>query len=216
MEIVPVVPNCSSGGNTKTPQISPAKQWCFTLNNYSQNDFTSLCEFFSSNGAYIIGEEVGAEGTPHLQGYIRFNKKCRPLSLNLNPKIHWEKCKGSEVQNIAYCSKDGKFSTNINIPVPKKPVKTLTEAQLYNWQKEIIEIIKQPPDDRSIYWYWEENGNMGKTTFAKYLALTYKAIPIEGKKTIYYIVPQNSNLKYIYLISNEVWKNIYLMVRWRK
>lgn len=184
-------------GNTK--QVAPAKKWCFTYNNYSVEDYSKIIEILSSNSSikYIIGEEIGASETPHLQGYINSEKKIRPFTLFPNmTKIHWEKCKGSEEQNIKYCSKDGKFKTNIKI---KKPIKTLSESQLRIWQKEIIDIITNEPDDRKIYWYWEPEGNMGKTTFGKYLSIKHGAIPIEGKKNdILYCAAEHESEIYIF------------------
>jgi len=178
-EMVPMVPE--SLGNTKpnSKRDSPAKMWCFTLNNYNENDIKIL-ELAFNGSKYIIGKEVGESGTPHLQGYVNFNDKKRLTALKkIHDKVHWEKCKGSEEDNIKYCSKDGNIITNIKI---KKPLKLLKEEQFYEWQKFVINIIKQEPDDRKIYWIWEEKGNKGKTTFAKYLSATYGAIPVEGKK----------------------------------
>jgi len=57
-------------GNTN-PRPNQCKRWCFTFNNYNQEDYTNLIKTFTKmNIGYIIGEEVGANGTPHLQGYI--------------------------------------------------------------------------------------------------------------------------------------------------
>lgn len=170
-------------GNTKTSTIKrviPCIKWCFTLNNYTDKEYDYLkTELETLETKYIIGKEVGENGTPHLQGYVNFIKKVRPLEKIKNKRIHWEKCKGSEEANIKYCSKDGNYITNLKI---KKPLKILKEEQLFEWQKEIINIIKEEPDDRLIYWFWEEIGCAGKTTFAKYLAHKYGAVPVEGKK----------------------------------
>jgi len=169
-------------GNTKqTPkQDSDCKQWCFTINNYTELELKHLVDALDSDDKYIIGKEVGKEGTPHLQGYICFKQKKRLTAVKkINGRAHWEKCKGTQEDNIKYCSKDGNYITNIKI---KKPLKILKEEQLYEWQKDIINIITDEPDDRTIHWYWEDKGNVGKTTFMKYLCAKYNAIPIEGKK----------------------------------
>lgn len=168
-------------GNTK--QDSPAKMWCFTLNNYTDDEFLHIKNSLSSDSSnkWIIGKETGESGTPHLQGYCNFNKKTRLTALKkINTRIHWEKCKGSEDQNIKYCSKDNNYEL-FNIKI-KKPIKTLKEEQLYDWQKNLINIVESEPDDRTVYWYWEPTGKAGKSTFAKYLGIKYGAIPVEGKK----------------------------------
>ena len=99
------------GGNTISPspcQISPAKRWCFTLNNYTEEDLSSIKSVFEVEcDLIVVGMEEGKEGTPHLQGYVEFKRKLRPLSLGLNRGIHWEKSKGTRKQNFDYCRKQG-------------------------------------------------------------------------------------------------------------
>ncbi|GAC77799.1 replication protein, partial [uncultured marine virus] len=104
----------SSGGEVilnspPTKQISPAKRWCFTLNNYTDTDISSIVPIFDEKcKIVIIGKEIGEENeTPHLQGYLEFHTKLRPLSLGLNSKIHYEKARGNMMQNVEYCKKEG-------------------------------------------------------------------------------------------------------------
>lgn len=49
------------------------------------------------------------------------------------------------------------------------------------WEKEILEKIKEEPDDRTIWWYWEPEGLAGKTQLCKYLTVHHGAIPVSGK-----------------------------------
>jgi hypothetical protein len=115
------------------PRINPAKAWCFTLNNYTENEHGALVQLFSSVADkyfYIVGEEVGESGTPHLQGYIeKKTGRFRPLPMfevmrpgnnqegALVNAMHFEKAKGNRTQNYKYCSKDDKFVTNIPKPI---------------------------------------------------------------------------------------------------
>lgn len=178
--------NSSTGGvilNPPVRQISPSKKWCFTFNNYTQEDvdeivpkIDELCDMA------IVGKEVGASGTPHLQGYVVFKKKCRPRN-SFNQKIHWEKAKGNHRENHDYCSKEGKIIFVKGFP-PKwacKPVKVLNDDKLRPWEIEVIGNIECEPDDRTIYWYWSKSGNMGKTTFTKYLVMRHHATILAGK-----------------------------------
>lgn len=174
-------------GNTITKpepkkRITASKYWCFTLNNYTKEEYDSIITFLNlAPNKYIIGKEKGEKGTPHLQGYINFEDKCRPLEKKeLCKRIHWEKCKGTEEDNIKYCSKDGDYIVK-GLKV-NKPIKLIKEDMLYTWQKEIIEVVKKEPDDRVIYWYWSDGGKVGKTQFAKYLSYHYGAVPVDGKK----------------------------------
>lgn len=171
-------------GNTKPPpkQESPKKRWCLTLNNYSDSEYFNLIDSFSSNSSnkWIIGKEVGESGTPHLQIYINFEKKTRFSAIKkINDRLHIESARGSEIENIKYCSKDNIYECQ-NLKIPK-PLKLLDESKLYKFQKIILDIIKGEPDDRDIYWFKDDNGGTGKTSFCKLLCAKYGAIMLGGK-----------------------------------
>ena len=95
------------GGNTKSPP-APSKKWTFTLNNYTDEEVDVFCSNCSKVGQYFFGKEVGESGTPHLQGFVEFFAKKRPLAvfkgLGLD-RIHWEKMRGTIDQSIVYYSK---------------------------------------------------------------------------------------------------------------
>lgn len=179
-KIVPIVPEIIEEGNTKTSskQISPAVKWCFTFNNYTEKDIEDIIYSFSSNSSkYIFENEKGENGTPHLQGYISFKKKRRPSELNLNKKIHWEKVKGSEDDNIKYCSKDFREkvknckiwkSDNILIPMEVKII-----SELRPFQKQLLDIVLGEVDEGKIIWIYDEEGQMGKTQFLRYMNVKY-------------------------------------------
>jgi len=170
-------------GNTK-PQPSPAKHWFFTLNNYSETDIDKISSIVPEIcDSWIFQEETGENGTPHLQGYICFKKKDRPFNKFDNKKIHWEKCK-SPKDAIKYCSKEetrtGSIYKSNNIKL-EKPLKIIKKEQLYKWQKDIVSIISDEPDDRTIFWYWERKGGVGKSALVKYLCFHYDALICSGK-----------------------------------
>ena len=80
------------------------RRWCFTLNNYSEEE-CELSEKLDCN-SIIVGKEVGECGTKHLQGFIKFKLPKRLAALKkLSDRAHWEKAKGSDLQNLEYCSK---------------------------------------------------------------------------------------------------------------
>jgi hypothetical protein len=177
--------NSSKGeGNTKPPpkQGSPQKNWCMTLNNYSEEEYNSLISFFNSNSSnrWIIGKEVGAEGTPHLQCFCHFDEKIRFTAIKKAcDRLHIEPCKGKEQDNLKYCSKDGNYETNVKF---KRDKVFLSIEELNAWELKIDNICRNEiPDDRIIYWVYSKSGNMGKTTFCKYLQNTYDACIIGGK-----------------------------------
>ncbi len=185
-----IVPSSSKGKNGNTihsspkKQISPAKHWCFTLNNYSKEHIKLILNICSnSSNKYIFQEEIGDNNNEHLQGYIEFTKKVRPKSLfNAIPQIHWEKTRNIQA-SIAYCqkqeSRNGQiFSKGIN-RIWSFP--TLSSDKFYTWQKNLNKIVQSKPDTRTIYWYWDTKGNTGKSTFCKYLHRQYGAIILSGK-----------------------------------
>lgn len=166
-------------------QISPSLHWFFTFNNYVSKDINDILEVLVlSSTKYIFQEELGAEnGTPHLQGYIKFTKKVRPKNL-FNSRIHWEKCRNVK-KSIDYCQKlvtrNGRIFKR-NIVLNKNIIiHTLEPENLYNWELDIIDIINKDSDDRTIYWFWESLGNVGKSVFCKYLVLRYDALILGGK-----------------------------------
>nr|WAE42934.1 MAG: replication associated protein [Cressdnaviricota sp.] len=177
------------GGNTKLQDLKrekPSKRWVFTLNNYTQKQMAKMASYFDSCAeGYIIGEEVGEEGTPHLQGYVEFKKIMR-MSENkeLDKKIHWEIAKGDKQTNYNYCSKDGKFVSTLK--GIKKPVRDPLAPHLTNlkkWQVELFDILKGEPDCRKIYWYYDEKGGAGKSSVAKHLGLKGAFVCEGAKKT---------------------------------
>lgn len=103
--------------------MSEAKRWCFTLNNYSEEEYKEIVEKLEWTYV-IIGREKGKEETPHLQGYIELQTKKRlTLLKKLNGRIHWEKLKGKPWQAADYCKKDGDFQEWGEISVKEKQTK---------------------------------------------------------------------------------------------
>jgi len=169
----------SSGKQGNSIPVSPARKWCFTWNNY-ESDAIKFLENLLENHEYIIGEEVGEQGTPHLQGYVRFKNKVRPLSIIKSDKIHWTKCKGTHEQNIIYCGKGGIVHSNMNINKSKPKV---IVDELYGWQIKKRDKLLRPPIPREIDWVWSSEGQLGKSTFCKYMCVHHDALVLCGTAT---------------------------------
>lgn len=87
-----------------------SRSWCFTLNNYTDDEVT-LLKTKSVEAKYVIfGREVGDQGTPHLQGYVYFatKKSLKQLKKFVGARAHLEITRGSFLANIRYCSKEDK------------------------------------------------------------------------------------------------------------
>lgn len=174
----------SSGGGVileppSSKQISPSIRWCMTLNNWTEDELSEISSIVPKYCKFaIIGSEVGENGTPHLQGYIEFITKRRPKSIFECNRIHWEKAKGDRSSNVTYCSKDQDIK--IQHP-PIETIKTISLDIMKSWQLELLDEIKNEPDDRTIHWLWSELGGIGKTSFLKYLVVHHKFIVLGGK-----------------------------------
>lgn len=98
-----------------------SRGWCFTVNNYSEDDVNLL----SKGGPcpeqvmYIcFGKEIASTGTHHLQGYIHTKtvKSFKQIKALVSVTAHLEPRKGSVKQAIDYCIKDGDVTEYGNRP----------------------------------------------------------------------------------------------------
>ncbi len=182
-ELVPIVPTRS--GNTR--QISPSKNWVFTYNVHMSipeiYEFKTLCS--NSSKKWVFQEEIGESGNHHLQGFICFDRKVRPKSVFLHhPTIHWEKCRDVAAA-IRYCQKE---DTRVKDSIPYsqgviayKPLRVLDYEKFYKWQLQTVKDIVTDEDDRTIYWMYENEGNVGKSALVKYLCVNNMALLLSGK-----------------------------------
>lgn len=87
--------------------------WCFTIPNYTDGCLQRLRALAGSGcvSYLIFGREVApTTGTPHLQGFVRFNTRKRFANVRgLLPQCHLTSARGSAQQNRDYCRKDGDF-----------------------------------------------------------------------------------------------------------
>lgn len=85
-----------------------AKHWCFTINNPKKHyrDLDNV-----KNWTYmIVGNEVGENGTPHLQGYVCFENQIYGRNVKRQmPRAHIEMMLGTPSQAAEYCRKDGDY-----------------------------------------------------------------------------------------------------------
>lgn len=180
-KVVPSVPD-GGNGNSDIPSTSlnPKYEYDFVLNNYTEEDVCQLKELLPKIcKKAVFGLEIGEGGTPHIQGYINLIKKDRITGLK-NKHSVLNKCSFREARNsealIKYCQKDG-IVWSYGFP---KAIKIITE--LYSWQKDIENIFMEEPNDRKIYWFWESNGNVGKSAFVKYMVVKHGCLFCDGGK----------------------------------
>jgi hypothetical protein len=162
-----------------------SRRWCFTINNYTEDDISSLKSLDKIN-FLIIGKEVGEEkGTPHLQGYVEYINKKSINQVRKEIRGHISQAQGNKKQNIEYCTKTdknpisiGNQSTdqgkrtdlkNIRESIKPQSIKELTDIGIINnlQQRKFAEILKadsieQRTDYPEVIWLCGDSG-VGKT-----------------------------------------------------
>lgn len=124
-----------------------AKNWCFTWNNYPptwKNDIKDAIQNMEQQHnikiIYIVaGQEVGQQGTPHLQGFISIDKRITNPAQRLW-QAHWTIAKHVQ-RAIEYCKKGDQSSEEWNTRHTDGP-NYGTNAQI--WQQGVM------PDKRGV------------------------------------------------------------------
>lgn len=173
--------NTNSSRDKKRPPLG--KYWCFTFHDAEKYiTLDRLDHILGGLGKFLHGHEICPEtGRHHRQGYVQFNKRMRPSECKELPKqIHWEYCKGSAADNNVYVTKDwDDIRGDIKYDKPLRLITPGTEG--FEWENDVLDIIKDDPDDRTIHWYYETAGNKGKSSFCRYLCAKHDALIIAGK-----------------------------------
>lgn len=242
----------------------------FTVNNPTEEDIQGLSNIQQRSRFICYAQEVGDNGTPHLQGYIEFvNQTTLRTIKGFLPRAHIERATQSREVNIRYCKK-GNISKEVYSSLVRRGMDPaehpmygnesyvewssphiqpeLTEANVwstyvekpremqlnftgiqelveqhhkwadvlrdprmqqhmasggglsyikelwntrsfrnipkpsfYRWQRDLMDILAEPPHHRRIHFFIDEVGNTGKSTMAKYLCSNFDAILLSGK-----------------------------------
>lgn len=116
-------------------------------------------------------EEAPTTKTPHFQGAAKWKNQVRGSTLT-------KRFTGIWVQRLADwdCTYGTKDETRIGGPwaigtiAIRRPLKSLREDQLYQWQLNLWEVLKAPcEEDRIVNWFWEYTGKVGKSAFARFV-----------------------------------------------
>lgn len=159
-----------------------SRSMVFTINNPSNAQIAmhKLIPWRSDVTHYVAQVERGlALGTRHLQGFVRW-KHARSYSAAMKSlgTGHFEAAKGTLMQNMHYCTKvetreDGPWSAGFPRPRALPTV-------LRPWQENASKIAAELPDDRTIYWFWDQLGGTGKTQLQLLWHRDFNAILVDG------------------------------------
>lgn len=198
------------------------RHWCFTLNNYNDDDLDQLRQLAPGCKYLVYGKEVGDAGTKHLQGFVSFPNPRRVSTLHtwFHHSAHWEVARDPRAA-ATYCKKDGDFEEHGTSPeqscskrgqrsdledlrdainegesdrkklrqdfpgvcakypnfvaqllADQVPAPELEYHPLREWQSELLNVLKGPPNDRTIIFIVDRTGGEGKTWFARYYERT--------------------------------------------
>lgn len=87
------------------------KNWCFTLNNYTDAHVAQLESLGPRVNYLIYGKEVSATGTPHLQGFVQLQdrKRLNFVKQLIGGNPHCEKARNVPA-SVIYCKKEGDYT----------------------------------------------------------------------------------------------------------
>lgn len=175
-------------------QTHPLFLWCFTLktgqDQLDQIDLKRLWDsLMSFCKKFTFQLEKGDEtGFLHYQGVISLKHKERFATVKnlLGDIAHIEPCKNYSA-STKYCSK---AETRIAGPWTEQSTWVVVPELTRPWQVKLKNILSLIPDNRSILWIWEEQGGVGKTMFAKHMAVREKAIVVTSgsSKDVSYMI----------------------------
>lgn len=177
-----------SARNKETPMNWRARWWAFTIMNPTDCDVEQMNTLLSESEEFLAQDEIcPSTGTPHIQAYVGFkymkpkkfivNTVPRAASVNPTDSAHYKDycCKlDSRPENARQWVKQKEKKK----PGPKRqgpkrdPIMEASGGKLYPWQQEIKDILATTPDWRTVNWYWEPNGEVGKSTFVKHLRMS--------------------------------------------
>lgn len=128
------------------------RRYCFTKNNYTDDDEQLLFEFGERESVvYLVyGRELApTTGTKHLQGFFILSSPQRITWLNTNLfQCHYEVTRGTSQQAADYCKKENDFEEYGTFPASagkRTDIETIIE-----WIDEFGRDNGRPPTDREI------------------------------------------------------------------
>lgn len=133
--------------------MATSRRWVFTLNNPTQDEKTFLNTKFEDRNIFkyaVYGNEIGQNGTPHLQGFFVLSspKRLAGVRTLLSDRAHFEAAVASSEQAADYCKKDGDFIEFGTLPNERGRRRDLEE--FYEWGDSFTVTNGRPPGSPEI------------------------------------------------------------------
>lgn len=193
------------GGNTNPlfSETSNIRNFCFTKNNYSEEDYEAIKNWLDEvKSNWIMGREGGTK-TKHIQGYVELTKDARFSTVHkMTLNSHIEKRWGTNYQAWNYCRKEGNYETNFEpekklsrdeMRIEEKREKVMrARDRLLNkkykdviwkdWQQWFIDDFEGLCKDNYVNWIYDYQGQIGKNFLQKFMFAKKGWIPVNGCK----------------------------------
>jgi len=172
------------GGNTDAPTTKNACcNWVFTLKADSVTPEEVLAKCVPECAKVKFSLEMGEGGYRHYQGMMALKRKQRMTGIKswLGREVHLEVMR-DEQASLAYCEKEDSHLEGpwgYGYPRVRKPKPV--PAEWRPWQTDILRLVENDPDERTVVWVVDRKGRSGKTTLARHICLTWNGICVAGK-----------------------------------
>lgn len=127
--------------------------------------------------AYVFSLEKGSQGRYHYQCVVHLLNRTRNPKTQFIKHIgksnipYWEFSPCSNIRALKeYCAKDP-LSEVCRFTSETLALPIFDQIQLRHAQLGMLEVLEEQSDDRSIFVFSDTRGNLGKTTFIKYLMM---------------------------------------------
>lgn len=168
------------------------KFWSARLTKSKVESLESLLSCMSKFEKYAFQEEIGEGGMEHYQmcfvtkGRSR-RSGLRKLFMKAFPTLKFPSVdyleKATSIEGCeAYSTKNDSRVAGPWVKGFKKPIKVLKPETLRSWQKKIYDQVadEKNRDGRSVFWYWESKGNIGKSYLSKCMIQNLGTLVIRG------------------------------------
>lgn len=184
------------------PPNNSSKRWVFTLHGATNDQLEKASKYFDSDENVemcVFSREMGEHGIhPHFQGYLELKTPKRMMTTFRefleSDNFHLEIARSPRRNNINYvyavdkpyeigwiAYKKGTFDRPERYD--NRVAEKLKVFKPRPFQKEIIDLVNNyvKENDRTIHWFYEPTGNVGKSFLSKWLHVIHGAVIVSGR-----------------------------------